>query len=209
MSFQRVARAIASVLVLLLGITCGGDGGSPSAPGNEVCSAYPAWQTSSYVLPYPVGSTHRVSQGNCSNASHQGTLRYSYDLEMPFGSVVTAARGGVVTGIRVDQPNGSRGLTASNYVQITHPDGTVGDYVHLAPSGNLVELDDVVLAGDAIARTGDTGDVGTFPHLHINITTCGNNLACDTLPLTFRNTSPNPNGLIQDQHYEALPFTGD
>ena len=155
-----------------------------------------------------MGSTRRVSQGNCSNASHQGTLRYSYDLEMPFGSVVTAVRGGVVTGVRVDQPTGTRGLTASNYLQITHSDGTVGDYVHLAPAGNLVELGQMVQAGDAIARTGDTGDVGAFPHLHFNITNCGNNLACDTLPLTFRNTSPNPSGLIQGQHYEALPLAG-
>jgi murein DD-endopeptidase MepM/ murein hydrolase activator NlpD len=208
MSLQRVAQAIAPVLVLFLGIACGGgDGGnSPSAPGNDVCSGYPAWQTSDYVLPYPVGSTRRVSQGNCTNASHQGTLRYSYDLQMPFGSVVTAARDGMVTGVRVDQPTGSRGLTASNYLQITHPDGTVGDYVHLAPAGNLVELGIMVQAGDAIARTGDTGDVGDFPHLHFNITPCANNLACDTLPVTFRNTSPNPSGLIQNQHYEALPF---
>jgi murein DD-endopeptidase MepM/ murein hydrolase activator NlpD len=128
---------------------------------------------------------------------------------MPFGSVVTAARAGEVTGIRVDQPSGSRGLRASNYLQISHEDGTVGDYVHLAPSGNLVELGEMVEAGDAIARTGDTGDVGEFPHLYFNITTCGNNLACDTLPLTFRNTSPNPSGLVQGQHYEALPFAAD
>ena len=56
--------------------------------------------------------------------------------------------------------------------------------------------------------TGDTGDVGTFPHVHFNITTCGNNLGCDTLPVTFRNTSPNPNGLVQGESYEAGPPSG-
>ena len=162
--WERLAfYTMVGILLLYATDTERGGLGLPSAQGNEICSGYPAWQTSSYVLPYPVGTTRRVSQANCSNASHQGTLRYSYDLQMPFGSVVTAARDGVVTGIRVDQPNGSRGLTASNYVQITHPDGTVGDYVHLAPGGNLVGLGEVVQEGDVIARTGDTGNVGALP----------------------------------------------
>lgn len=85
---------------------------------NELCSGYPAWQRSLYVLPYPAGRSHRICQGNCTSASHQGTLRSSYDFEMPFGSVVTAARDRVVLAIRVDQPTGSRGLTASNWVQV-------------------------------------------------------------------------------------------
>ena len=34
----------------------------------------------------------------------------------------------------------------------------------------------------------------------------GDNLACDKLPVTCRNTEPNPNGLVQDEVYEALPI---
>lgn len=201
------ARHLGGGLCSLLVLCCDG-GGAATAPNNESCAGYTAWGSSAYVLPYPVGTIRRVSQGNCTAASHQGSLRYSYDHEMPFGSVVTAARRGAITGLRVDQPSGSRGLTASNYLQITHRDGTVADYVHLAQNGNLVNLSDQVLAGEPIALTGDTGDVGTFPHLHFNVTNCGNNLACETLPVTFSNTSPNPSGLVEGADYEALPFSG-
>jgi uncharacterized protein YaiE (UPF0345 family) len=62
----------------------------------EPCGPYPEWQTSAYVLPYPAGSTYSVLQGNCTNATHRGPLKYSYDFSMPVGTTVTAARAGVV-----------------------------------------------------------------------------------------------------------------
>ncbi len=184
------------------------DSRSPTAPSRPlVCGPYPDWQTSEYVLPFAVGESHRVSQGNCySSGSHQGTLSHSYDLEMPFGSTVTAAREGTVSAMRVTQPAGSRGLTASNWLQIDHGDGTIASYVHLAQGGNLVALGDTVSAGTPIAITGDTGDLGAYPHVHFDIHPCGSNLECRTLPVTFRNTEPNPEGLVQDQVYTALPF---
>lgn len=196
-----------SVLVTaaLLAMACDDSPTQPRRAG--MCGGYPPWETSEYVLPYPVGRAHRVSQGNCTLASHQGTLSYSYDLEMPFGSVVTAARAGVVSLFRDTQPNGSRGLTASNYVQIRHADGTYGTYVHLAPGGSLVSIGQMVQAGQPIAITGDTGDIGSFPHLHFDVDPCGDNLGCNTEPTTFRNTTPNPNGLIVNEVYPALPFT--
>lgn len=191
----------------LVAATAAGCNKIPTIPtSSEVCSGYPDWQVSTYVLPYDVGRSHRISQGNCTTASHQGTLRYSYDMQMPFGSVVRAARDGVVTALRVSQPAGSRGLTASNYLQIRHVDGVFSDYVHLAQGGNLVGLGDVVRAGDPVAITGDTGDIGNSPHLHFNITTCGDNLRCDTLPVTFRNTAANPEGLKYNVFYEALAY---
>ena len=112
----------------LVAATAAGCNKIPTIPtSSEVCSGYPDWQVSTYVLPYDVGRSHRISQGNCTTASHQGTLRYSYDMQMPFGSVVRAARDGVVTALRVSQPAGSRGLTASNYLQIRHVDGVFSD----------------------------------------------------------------------------------
>ncbi len=208
----RVALFAGLGLVLASGLFVagcgGGSGGSSTAPQATLeCGPYPAWQSSPYVLPYPVGRSHRISQGNCfAGGSHQGTLRHSYDFEMPFRSVVTAARRGVVHAMRVTQPAGSRGLTASNWLQIDHGDGTIASYVHLAQDGNLVEVGDRVAAGDPIAITGDTGDVGDFPHLHFDVHPCESNLACTTLPTTFSNTSPNPNGLIMDRTYRAEAF---
>ncbi|ANM32159.1 hypothetical protein ABI59_08815 [Acidobacteria bacterium Mor1] len=181
-------------------------GGSPDSPEPQVCAGYPDWETSDYVLPYDIGRAHRVSQGNCTNASHQRTLSYSYDLEMPFGSTVTAARAGMVYAMRMTQPAGSRGLTASNWLQVQHDDGSIAHYVHLAQFGNLVEVGDFVDAGDPLAITGDTGDVGDYPHLHFDVTPCDSNLLCNTVPMTFRNTTPNPDGLQWDVIYEAFPY---
>ncbi len=181
---------------------CGG--GEESV--EEVCGIYPDWATSDYVLPYPAGRAHRVSQGNCTLFSHKGTLRFSYDMEMPFGSYITAARRGVVVGMRMSQPSGSRGLTASNYIQVKHSDGMISEYVHLEMNSQFVRVGHLVEAGDTLARTGDTGDVGTWPHLHFDINRCGDNLRCDTSPITFRNTRPHPEGLVFDEFYEALPF---
>ena len=125
---------------------------------------------------------------------------------MPFGSTVTAARAGVVSAMRVTPPAGSRGLTASNWIQIDHGDGTIASYVHVAQDGALVALGDRVELGTSIAITGDTGDVGSFPHVHFDVHPCGSNLGCTTLPTTFRNTEPNPDGLIQNRFYTSLPF---
>lgn len=198
---------IGPIVIALLGLSLANcDSGGPTRPLPQVCGGYPDWETSDYVLPYPVGRAHRVSQGNCTQQSHQRTLLYSYDLEMPFGSVVTAARDGIVMAMRVSQPAGSRGLTASNWLQIEHADGIASEYIHLEQFGNLVEVGDLVAAGDPVAITGDTGDVGTYPHVHFDLTPCGSNLACNTLPVTFRNTTPNPNGLSENVVYEALPY---
>jgi len=204
---MRQLAIILTVAAAFIAPGCDPGGSPPTAPPGPTCGGYPDWQASPYVLPYPVGRAHRVSQGNCTHQSHQGTLRYSYDLEMPFGSVVTAARDGVVVGLRIEQPAGSRGLTASNWIQIEHADGIYSEYIHLEQFGNLVDIGDSVLAGDPIARTGDSGDVGTFPHVHFDLTPCGSNLACDTLPVTFRNTAPNPAGLVENVVYEALPYS--
>lgn len=172
----------------------------------EICGDYPDWQTSKYVLPFPVGNTYRISQANCTPFSHQGTLRFSYDIEMPFGSAVTAARAGEVLAIRDSQPAGARGLTASNWLQVRHSDGMVSEYVHLAQNSARVVVGQQVSPGDTLALTGDTGDVGTWPHLHFDINPCANNLACDTRPVTFRNTSAHPNGLQLNERYEALNY---
>ncbi len=172
----------------------------------NACGEYPNWETSPYVLPFPVGNVFRISQGNCTIHSHKSTLRYAYDIEMPFGSYVTAARDGVVHAIRMEQPDGSTGLTASNWIQIRHLDDMKSEYVHLKQFSNYVNVGDVVKKGDTLALTGNSGDVGTYPHLHFDISPCGNNLTCGTEPVTFSNTVANPTGLKQNANYEAFDY---
>src|SRR5919204_574137 len=83
----------------------------------ERCGPFPDWQSSSYVLPYAVGSTYFVSQSSCTNGGHRSPYyKYSYDFAMPIGTTVTAAREGVVVDMRTNFRDGQRGEDESNWV---------------------------------------------------------------------------------------------
>src|SRR5881396_3002480 len=123
----------------------------------EPCGPFPDWQTSPYVLPYRVGSTYAVLQGTCTNATHRGPIKYSYDFSMPVSTTVTAARAGVVADIRVSFRDNQRGEDESNWVRVRHADGSIASYVHLTEHGALVKVDDVVVAGQPIGLSGNTG----------------------------------------------------
>ena len=159
------------------------------------CGPFPDWKTSSYVLPFPAGAGYYVSQGNCSNGGHQGPYQYAYDFVMPPGTTVTAARAGVVAEIQGKFQNGDNTVGHENWVKIRHADGTIAAYSHLSPNGALVKIGDHVVAGQPIALSGNTGNTGGLPHLHFHLCPCSEPVDCGTLPVTFRNTEPNPDGL--------------
>jgi len=171
----------------------------------ETCGPFPDWQTSPYVLPYPVGTTHFVSQANCSSGGHHGAYRYGYDFVMPIGTVVTAARAGVVAEIRMKFRDGQPGEGESNWVKIRHEDNTIAAYSHLTEHGALVAIGDRVEAGQPIGLSGNSGNTGGLPHLHFHLCPCSEPVDCGTLPVTFRNTAPNPGGLTGSRDYTALP----
>jgi len=54
------------------------------------------------------------------------------------------------------------------------------------------------------SRIGQTGGV---PHLHFQVSPCSEPVRCGILPVTFRNTTPNPDGLKFDQSYTAEAHT--
>jgi len=183
-----------------------GGGGSPDCPG-----PYPDWRTSEYVLPYEVGTSHVVVNGNCppgmTNA-HQGINKYAYDFLMDIGTTITAARDGTV--VRVVQGgfdfNGNGHV--ANRVTLEHADGTASTYVHLTQGGSLVREGDFVHSGDPIALSGSSGlSVLANPHLHFSVLESSQRGAA-SVPATFRNTAPNPLGLVQGTSYEALPDRG-
>lgn len=210
----RLARPACLVVAGLLLIGC-----SPSAPGQppsgpsgvtETCSGFQRWASSPYVLPYPVGTTFLVNQGNCSGFGHSGFWKYGYDFTMPVGTLVTASRDGRVL---YSEGRGYDGeYSPTNLVVIGHEDGTVAVYSHLTHGGALVSSGDLVKAGEAIGRSGNTGNTGGFPHLHFSVHPCaklpglpnGDDYSCPTIPATFRNTSPNPQGLVAGRSYTAL-----
>ena len=169
----------------------------------NACGPFPDWQSSLYVLPYPVGSTFYLNQSNCTNGGHQGPYKYSYDFVMPIGTTVTAARAGVVADIRTNFRDGQHGLRDANWVKIRHADGTIAAYSHLTERGALVSVGDRVVAGQPIGLSGNTGNTGGLPHLHFHLCPCSEPADCGTLPVTFRNTDPNPDGLQAKRNYLA------
>lgn len=186
-------------------------------------TAFPDQVTSPYVLPYPVGDRHNVRQGNCNeaNSHHDGfNETFAYDFEMPIGSTVVAARGGTVLAVIEQFGDDQHGLAEANVVAIDHGDRTYAKYGHLTRNGVLVEVGDEVEAGQPIALSGNSG-MSRGPHLHFSVKRCpeGEPIggpACRTIPVTFRNTSPHPRGLVGSatsaigggRWYEALPHDG-
>lgn len=78
------------------------------------------------------------------------------DIAVPIGTGVLAAQDATVARVAKDGLNG-------NYVILDHGHGVRTSYCHL--DGVDVAEDDVVAAGDPIARSGNTGR-STGPHLH-------------------------------------------
>lgn len=181
----------------------------PTAPTQvQACGGYTPQEASPYLLPYPVGQSYEVLQGNCTGLSHYGDQRYAYDILMPIGTVVTAIAAGVVVNVRESFADGDMTTIGGNVVAIDHGDGTYASYVHLTQNGALVEVGDLVAAGQPIALSGRSGGLGIDPpHLHLELLACNVDFSrCQTLPLTFRNASPPaPNGLQRGVTYTALP----
>lgn len=191
--------------VLMISPGCGG-GGSDNPP-EAACGPYLLHTDSQYVLPYEVGSAYTVSQGNCASFSHKpGTGdQYAYDFVMPIGTPIIATRDGTVTRITAHFLDNTAVPGEENVVGITHNDGSVALYFHLTQNGALVTLGQSVRLGDVIALSGNSG-ASTEPHLHYVVVGPAGTVSPGTLPITFRNTSAHPNGLVQGQTYLALDY---
>jgi murein DD-endopeptidase MepM/ murein hydrolase activator NlpD len=90
---------------------------------------------------------------------------------MKKGTMVCAARSGVVIATREDSDKGGlkpEMLSEGNYVIIDHGDGTDARYWHLQKNGVLVNVGDTIQQGQVIAKSGNTG-YSAFPHLHFEV----------------------------------------
>jgi murein DD-endopeptidase MepM/ murein hydrolase activator NlpD len=140
-----------------------------------------------YSLPFESGTSYWVIEGYNGSLSHKGSDQYAVDFAMPEGTVVCAARDGLVVDVRADSKDG--GLTEehsdeANYVFILHDDGTIGEYLHLQYDGVLVKLGQRVTAGMPIARSGNTG-YSAQPHLHFGVYSAVDGTHLRSHPVTF------------------------
>jgi murein DD-endopeptidase MepM/ murein hydrolase activator NlpD len=119
-----------------------------------------------YDLPFQKGKAFYISQGYFGEYSHHGSR--ALDFEMPVGTAICAARGGIVIEV-VEHNNKGCGSERcekySNHLLIIHSDGTIAEYTHLKLNGAKVKKGDIVKQGEVIAYSGNTG-WSTGPHLH-------------------------------------------
>ena len=93
------------------------------------------------ACPTARGLTFSVLQGFHGAFSHRGSNEYAVDFDCPVATPVLAARPGVV--VAANAAAQGAGTTPefldykrTNFVLVLHDDGTLGEYMHLAPSGD-------------------------------------------------------------------------
>lgn len=124
-----------------------------------------------YRMPLPSGHSALVIQGQGGPRSHTQADHYGLDLQVPVGTSVVAARGGVVVNVRDDSNEGGANRAHSdkaNFVIVQHTDGTLARYYHLQEKSVVVQTGQAVRAGDALGKSGATGFVKE-PHLHFDV----------------------------------------
>ncbi len=204
-------RAIKYVIFIVVFTHCSkNDNGISNIPSDpdqvQSCSnvEWPSWQGSQYVLPYPVGKSYVTGLTACSASFHAPGQpdQFAIDFDMSIGEEITASFSGTV--VFVEESGGDFGFPNNKVVVQT---GNIFvQYMHLTQNGAEVNVGDAIQTGDLIGYSGATGTAG-YPHLHF-VVTQGESFEYpyESVPVTFRNTTANPNSLISGETYEALPY---
>ncbi|MBA3819519.1 MAG: M23 family metallopeptidase [Deltaproteobacteria bacterium] len=161
-----------------------------------------------YRLPYPIGLTFAVLQGFHGGFSHRGSNEYAIDFDCPVATPVLAAREGMV--VASNAAAQGAGTTPefldyrrTNFVIVAHDDGTLGEYMHLAPSSIEVRAGQHVERGQRLALSGYTGFSST-PHLHFQVMTAAEDgSASRSFPFTLAVAPDRVEEPVQARRYSA------
>ena len=156
-----------------------------------------------YALPYRHGESHVMIQGFNGAFSHQG--KYALDFDMPQGTPICAARGGVVTGIEEKYNVGGETEALklkANHIEILHSDGTFARYAHLKKNGARVHVGQRVQRGQVIGYSGNTG-YSSGPHLHFEVVLLKDDLDYESIPVGFRTSRRRFVYLREGEEYTA------
>jgi hypothetical protein len=161
-----------------------------------------------YALPYPHGMTFAVLQGFHGDFSHRGSNEYAVDFDCPVATPVLAARAGIVVAANANA-QGSGTSTEflddrrANFVIILHGDGTLGEYMHLSPSGVEVAPGHSVRRGQELGLSGNTGFSST-PHLHFQVmTAAGDGITKRSFPFELAVAPGRASAPILGKRYSA------
>jgi murein DD-endopeptidase MepM/ murein hydrolase activator NlpD len=119
-----------------------------------------------------------------------------------------AARPGIVVAVNAAAQDG--GITPeflddkrANFVLVLHGDGTLGEYMHLSPSGVEVVPGQRVARGQEIGLSGNTGFSST-PHLHFQVMTAADDgVAKQSFPFELAVAPRRTAQPVQGQRYAA------
>ncbi|WJG09898.1 M23 family metallopeptidase [Aliiglaciecola sp. LCG003] len=145
-----------------------------------------------YLQPFAAHSNYPVIQGYSGSWSHFGPSKYALDFDMPVGTPVHAARGGLVIDLTEHHSKGGperRFSRFANFVTLLHSDETTGEYYHLRQNGVVVKVGDKVIAGQLIGYSGNSG-FSSMPHLHFAVYIAKRNGNYQSVPVKF--TKPLP-----------------
>lgn len=125
-----------------------------------------------YSPPVPVQNAFTIAQGfNGSYSHHTASSRYAIDIDMPIGTAIRAARGGLVVSVNDSNRDGGNSVayrSQTNSIYVLHDDGTFAIYAHLRCGSALVRPGERIQIGQIIAQSGNTG-YSTGPHLHFAV----------------------------------------
>ena len=161
-----------------------------------------------YALPFAKKQSYAVLQGFHGTFSHRGSNEFALDFDCPVATTVLAAREGIVVATNASAIGS--GTTPEfldfhrvNFVLVLHDDGTLGEYMHLSPSGVIVSPGQRVARGEPLALSGNTGFSST-PHLHFQVMTAATDgVAARSFPFELATGPRRSEAPVQGRTYFA------